>query len=80
MRRMTMQHFVGGTIMKKSKWIKKAPGNNIFNLKNIYFIININNNHRACIVVYMEDKRIQYHNSLKIFGKDDKYLKGNLQY
>jgi hypothetical protein len=25
----------------KSKWIKKAPGNNIFNLKNIYFFINI---------------------------------------
>ena len=32
-----------------SKWIKKAPGNNIFNLKNIYFITNVDNNHRACI-------------------------------
>ncbi len=45
MRRMTMQHFVGGTIMKNIKWIKKAPGNIISNLKNIYFIINIDNNH-----------------------------------
>jgi hypothetical protein len=26
---------------KNSKQIKKAPGHNIFNLKNIYFIINI---------------------------------------
>jgi hypothetical protein len=26
---------------KKSKWIKKAPGDNIFNLKNIYFIIKL---------------------------------------
>jgi hypothetical protein len=43
-----------------SKWIKKAAGNNIFNLKNIYFIINIDNNHWACIVVYMEEKWIQY--------------------
>ncbi len=56
---------------KKSKWIKKASGNNIFNLKNIYFIISVDNNHRACIVVYMEEKRIQYYSSLKIFGKDD---------
>jgi hypothetical protein len=43
-----------------SKCIKKAPGNNIFNLNNIYFIINIDNNHWAYIVVYMEEKRIQY--------------------
>jgi Ulp1 family protease len=65
---------------KKSKWIKKAPGNNIFNLKNIYFIINIDNNHWVCIVVYMEEKLIQYYDSLKIFGKDDNYLKGTLRY
>jgi Ulp1 family protease len=65
---------------KRFKWIKKAPGNNIFNLKNIYFIINIDNYHWACIVVYMEEKWIQYYNSLKNFGKDDKYLKGTLQY
>jgi Ulp1 family protease len=79
MRRMTMQHLVGGTIMKKI-WIKKAPGNNIFNLKNIYFIINIDNNHWSCIVVYMEEKWIQYYDSLNGFGKDDKYLKGILWY
>ncbi len=63
-----------------TRWEKKAPGNNIFNLKNIYFIINVDNNHWACIVVYMEEKRIQYFDSLKIFGKDDKYLKGALRY
>jgi Ulp1 family protease len=33
---------------KISKWIKKVPGNNIFNLKNIYIIINIDDNHWAC--------------------------------
>jgi Ulp1 family protease len=63
-----------------TRWEKKAPGNYIFNLKNIYFIINLGNNHWACIVVYMEEKRIQYYNSLKIFGKDDKHLKGTLWY
>jgi hypothetical protein len=35
-------HFVGDTIMKKTRWDKKAPGNNILNLKNIYIPININ--------------------------------------
>jgi Ulp1 family protease len=28
----------------------------------------------------MEEKQIQYYDSLKIFGKDDKYLKGTLGY
>ncbi len=59
-----------------SKWIKKAPENNIFNLKNIYFIINIDSNNWACIMVYMEEKRIQYYNSLNGVGKCHKYLKG----
>jgi Ulp1 family protease len=31
-------------------------------------------------MVYMEEKWIQYYNSLKIFGKDDKYLKGTLRF
>jgi Ulp1 family protease len=63
-----------------SKWIKKAPGNKIFNLKNNYFIINIDNNHRVYIVVNMEEKRIQYYNSLNGVGKGHKYLKGTLLY
>ncbi len=76
-----MQHFVGSEYNYKNitRWDKKAPGNNIFNLKKIYIIINIYSNHWVCIVIYMEEKRIQCYDSLKIFGKDDKYLKGTLQ-
>jgi hypothetical protein len=65
---------------KKSKWIKKTLGNNIINPKNIFFIINIDNNHWACIAVYMEKKWIQYYYSLNGFGKDDKYVKHTLRY
>jgi Ulp1 family protease len=63
-----------------SKWIKKAPGNNIFNLKIIYLITNIDNNHWVCIVVYMEEKRIQYYNSHNGVGKGLKYFEGTLWY
>ena len=63
-----------------SKWIKNETGNNIFNLKNIYFPINIDNHHWVCAVVYMEEKRIQYYDSLNGVGKGHKYLEGFLQY
>ncbi len=64
-----------------SKWIEKAPGNNIYNLKNIYFIINSENKYWACIVVYMEEKQVQYYDSLNGAGKGHKYcLKGTWQY
>jgi Ulp1 family protease len=65
---------------KKSRWEKKAPGNNIFNLKNIYIPININHQHWACIVVYMEEKQIQYYDSLNGVGKGHPYLEGTLGY
>jgi Ulp1 family protease len=63
-----------------SRWEEKAPGNNIFNLKNIYFPINIDNQDWSCIVVYMEEKQIQYYNSLNCVGKGHKYFEGTLQY
>jgi Ulp1 family protease len=62
-----------------TRWEKKAPGNNIYNLKNIHFPINIGNQHWACIVVSMEEKR-QHYNSLNGVGKGHKYLEGTLQY
>jgi hypothetical protein len=58
-----------------SKWKRKAPGK-----KKNYFIINIDNNHWACIVVYMEENQIQYYDSLNNFGKGHKYLEGTLRY
>jgi sentrin-specific protease 1 len=63
-----------------TRWEKKAPRNKIFNLKNIYFPINIDNHHWVCAVVYMEEKRIQYYDSLNGVGKGHKYLEGFLQY
>ncbi len=43
-------------------------------------MIIVDNNHWVCIVVYTEEKRIQYYDSLKFFGKVDIYLKGTLRY
>lgn len=46
------------------RFSRNVPGGDIFNLKYLFFPININNQHWACIVVYMEEKRIRYCDSL----------------
>lgn len=46
------------------RFSRKVPGGYIFNLKYLFFPITINNKHWACIVVYMEEKRIRYCDSL----------------
>ncbi len=45
------------------RWARKLPGNDIFNLKNIFIPININNEHWMCIVIFMKEKWIQYYDS-----------------
>jgi Ulp1 family protease len=46
-----------------SKWSKKLPGKEIFNLKKIFIPINIENQHWTCIVIFMKEKQIQYYDS-----------------
>jgi hypothetical protein len=46
-----------------SRWSKKFPGEDIFNLKKIFTPINIKNQHWMCIVIFMKEKRTQYYDS-----------------
>ena len=60
------------------RWSKKVPGKDIFNLKYIFCPINHNNKHWTSAVIFMEDKRIQYYDSLAESddsdgGEDDDY-------
>jgi Ulp1 family protease len=49
-----------------SRWSKKLPGKDIFNLKKIFIPINIESQHWTCIVIFMKEKRIQYYDSLSV--------------
>lgn len=42
----------------------RVPGKDIFDLKYLFFPININKKHWVCIIVYMEERRIRYCDSL----------------
>ena len=59
-------------------WSEKVPGKDIFNLKYIFCPINLNNKHWTVAVIFMEDKRIQYYDSMG--GTDWAKLEGLLQY
>jgi hypothetical protein len=63
---------------KVKGWSKNVPGKDIFNLKYIFFPINLNNRHWTVAVIFMEAKRIQYYDSM---GKTDwAKMEGLLQY
>ena len=47
-----------------TRWLKKVPGQNIFNLRYLLFPINISNVHWTLAVVFMEDRCIPYYDSL----------------
>jgi len=60
------------------RWSKNVPGSNIFNLKYIICPCNHGNKHWAMGVIFMEEKRIQWYDSL---GRTDKAkLEGLMQY
>ena len=60
------------------RWSKKVPGKDIFNLKYIYCPINLDNVHWTSACIFMEEKKIQYYDSMH--GTDWKKLKGLLEY
>jgi len=60
------------------RWGKKVPGKDIFNLKYIVCPINLDNVHWTSAVIFMEEKRIQYYDSMGGAGMPK--LQGLLQY
>jgi sentrin-specific protease 1 len=60
------------------RWSKKVPGKDIFKLKYILCPINLDNMHWTSAVIFMEDKRIQYYDSMG--GTDRAKLEGLLEY
>mmetsp|Transcript_27753 Transcript_27753/g.42835 ORF Transcript_27753/g.42835 Transcript_27753/m.42835 type:complete len:694 (-) Transcript_27753:16-2097(-) len=60
------------------RWSKKVPGKDVFNLKYIFCPINLDNMHWTSACVFMEQKKIQYYDSMG--GTDWGKLKGLLQY
>jgi hypothetical protein len=43
---------------------KEVPGKEIFKLKNLFIPINTNNTHWTLVVIYFEEKRIKYYDSI----------------
>ncbi|KAL3827633.1 hypothetical protein ACHAXA_000506 [Cyclostephanos tholiformis] len=60
------------------RWAKKVPGKDIFNLKYILCPINLDNMHWTSAVIFMEEKKIQYYDSMG--GTDRTKLEGLLEY
>lgn len=60
------------------RWSKKVPGKDIFALDKILFAVNVGGSHWTCAVVYMEEKRIQYYDSLG--GDGYGYTSGLMRY
>ena len=54
------------------------PGKDIFKLDKIFFPCNVNNNHWCCVVAFMQEKRIQYYDSMG--GHGIYYLEGLMKY
>jgi len=46
------------------RWIKKVPGQDIFNLRKLFIPININNRHWTLVVISFEEKQINYYDSM----------------
>ncbi len=63
---------------KVVNWGQKVPGANIFNLKYLVCPVNLDNMHWTCAIVFMEEKYIQYYDSMG--ATDMKCLDGILQY
>ena len=60
------------------RWGRKVPGKDIFNLKYIVVPINLDNLHWTSAVIFMEEKKIQYFDSMG--GTDQAKLWGLFQF
>jgi len=60
------------------EWSKKVPGNDIFALDKILFPCNVLKIHWTCVVIFMQEKRIQFYDSMR--GDGYHYSEGLLRY
>jgi len=60
------------------RWSKKVPGKDIFQLDKIICPVNVANSHWTCAVIFVQEKRIQFYDSMGGTGR--RTLKGLLQY
>jgi sentrin-specific protease 1 len=63
---------------KVCRWSRQVPGRDIFHLKYIFAPINKGNTHWTLAVTFVEDKRIQYYDSMG--GTEMDKLVGLLKY
>jgi sentrin-specific protease 1 len=63
---------------KVKKWSKNVPDKDIFALDKVFFMHNVDGNHWTCAIIFMEEKRIQYYDSM---GSDGyAYTTGLMRY
>jgi len=60
------------------RWSKRVPGKDIFALDKIFFPCNLSNVHWACAVIFVQEKRIQFYDSMT--GDGMYHMNGLLNY
>ncbi len=60
------------------RWSKKVPGKDIFGLKYVVCLINLDNMHWTSAMIFVEERKIQYYDSMG--GMEWTKLEGLLQY
>lgn len=60
------------------RWSRKVPGKDIFGLDKVFLPCNINMMHWTCVVIYMQEKRIQFYDSMG--GDGYHYTDGLMRY
>ena len=66
------------TYSNVSQWSQNVPGQDIIALDKNFVPVNQNNTHWGCAVIYMQEKRIQFYNSMLKDGAE--YVHGLFQY
>jgi len=66
------------TYKNVKEWSKVVPGNDIFALDKVLFACNVLHTHWTCVVIFMQEKRIQFYDSMR--GDGYHYSDGLLKY
>jgi sentrin-specific protease 1 len=66
------------TYSNVKRWSKKVPGKDIFELDKIFIPCNINMMHWTCVMIHMQEKRIQFYDSMG--GDGYHYTQGLMRY
>ena len=66
------------TYSNVKKWSESVPGKDIFGLNKVFVPFNLSNVHWACVVIFMQERRIQFYDSMG--GGGMYYMRAILQY